>query len=103
MQWYKAILSFSLILLSLVPSAEGWLGGACKDEIEIQNSSESNHQDEERDSCAPFCACACCRVPLSSVLVTYKAIGKNPSVTFKEEVVLNDSIVLFKIWQPPKA
>ncbi|HAO45399.1 MAG TPA: hypothetical protein DCQ97_00630, partial [Chitinophagaceae bacterium] len=64
-----------------------------------------NHQDEE-ESCAPFCNCACCGHIVTSNFNSLKITAVKPVVS-KRQACFYNSITLpsdhfGNIWQPPR-
>lgn len=102
MQWSKTFMALLILFFSLMPCAEGWEEDNCANENGIHAESEPIDSHEETDTCTPFCACACCHIPLTSTYVFLEMPENNPPVDFIVEVSGSITPPLFEIWQPPK-
>jgi hypothetical protein len=102
MNFFKIILAFYIVALSLVPCSDGI--GKGHDEIaNIENStpSDADHPDHA-ESCTPFCNCTCCGLALltsgdnfSFEIQTFSPI----EFFYKNGTALSLS---YSIWLPPK-
>jgi len=70
---------------------------------EISPSAIKTHGDIHKDSCTPFCQCACCATPsiaqLCYAINFLYPIHLNPSTEHLPGEILNVSL---NIWQPPQ-
>jgi hypothetical protein len=102
MQWSKTFMAFLILFFSLTPCAEGWEEDNCANESGIHAESEPIDSHEEGDYCTPFCACACCHIPITSIYVFLEMPKKGAPIDFMVEVSESIAAPLFKIRQPPK-
>ncbi|GEP96588.1 hypothetical protein CCY01nite_28480 [Chitinophaga cymbidii] len=93
-----AIMSLSLNAFSCMDGMAGHTGKA----YEQAQHDDSNHQDHT-DLCSPFCACACCSVP---VVVSPVFLVPTPVLIFTAEYnslpFPSTTDVPFSVWQPPQ-
>ncbi|WP_323757849.1 hypothetical protein [Roseivirga sp.] len=102
MQWSKTFMALLILFFSLTPCAEGWGEDNCANESGIHAESEPIDSHQEADTCTPFCACACCHIPLITVYVFPKMPENDPPGDFLVEVSGSITPPLFEIWHPPK-
>ncbi|MGW8121414.1 hypothetical protein ACV07N_02045 [Roseivirga echinicomitans] len=102
MMWSKTFMALLILFFSLTPCAEGWEKDDCSSENGIHAESEPIDSHEEAETCTPFCACACCHIPLTSTLVFLEMPESDPPVDFLVEVSGSIAPPVFDIWQPPK-
>jgi hypothetical protein len=102
MQWSKTIMAFLILFFSLSPCAEAWEADNCSNENRIHAQAEPINSPQEADTCTPFCACACCHIPLSSVYFFLEIPESDPPVDFLVEVSGSVTPPHVEIWQPPK-
>lgn len=86
-----------------MPCAEGWLEDNCTEETAQLETCENQESENDTDTCTPFCACACCRVPLSSIHTLNQSATEPLLEPFLTEVSTNGTVVFFEIWEPPKS
>ncbi|OFX27961.1 MAG: hypothetical protein A2X08_15710 [Bacteroidetes bacterium GWA2_32_17] len=67
------------------------------------NSANHNHNEQDCNSCSPFCTCNCCHV---STIISFNAIiNKASTIPVLINVIYKESFIkdiFFTIWQPPK-
>lgn len=95
-------MAFLILLFSLTPCAEGWGEDNCANEKGVHSEAEPIDSHEETDTCTPFCACACCHIPLTSAYAFLEMPENDPPIDFLVEVSESITPPLFEIWQPPK-
>ena len=104
MSLLNIIFPFYFLLLTCLPCADN-----CKNEIQpILSSLSTNtihtHNDTEKESCSPFCFCACCGIQINQLNL--------PQVCFQNCIFISNpncsiykfsfQTVFYNIWQPPQ-
>jgi len=93
-----------VLALAVVPCNET---GVCQEEgtIHTEMSAETDtHEEENPDSCTPFCICTCCsthlKISTASALVAKDRTHNSQFISFYVE---RPSLTYrFGIWQPPR-
>ena len=101
MQRLLALLLLVVFCSGFSPCADEPIGVACEDGVDLPCNHEDDDHNEE-DDCSPFCACACCSVPVNTNV--YQTIITEPLLP-QLAVLSPESLCSspdFDIWQPPK-
>ena len=103
MRFFITIFSMYIMALAMMPCTDAV---TCENEKSATASSHHDHGDDEKDSCSPFCVCACCGVAgvlFSSPKLFFTKSKKvhTPALvsTYNSEFL---STYYYTFWQPPK-
>jgi len=65
MRIFAFILSFYIIALSIVPCTDGIPQSSNHSDIEVSAAEHDHNHSDHKDSCTPFCVCACCGIMIT--------------------------------------
>lgn len=96
------ILSFLVLVLTLVPCIDQPMDNTLlKNEI-TQSTNSSNHQDET-DHCSPFCTCQCCQTNSNISEITTTTPIVEFQISYNEHSSNFLSFNFFDFFIPPKS
>jgi hypothetical protein len=106
MKWFQTIWAFYVLMLSVMPCADGYAAGH-EEAISSERAASvpDHHKGDGHDLCSPFCQCKCCGttwIALDERLEAYPQTVKEA-----RNVVIDDKFYFIlsyhgSIWQPPK-
>ena len=100
----RVVALFMLVLLcsGFTPCADELLEDCCQEESSQAHQQEAEDHEEEGDDCSPFCACACCQVPIVSLTPIVATSPSQITADFTFIPIEQGLNPNFDIWQPPK-
>ena len=103
MKLFTLLFNIYLLALSFFPCAD--MDSCVETNSVLITSIENNKEDhKEKESCTPFCICACCAVPIINQTAILEINTKQEffSVKYASININYPSQSLARIWQPPK-
>lgn len=104
MTWLKLIFPFYILLLACLPCADYCSNNESQSHTTTINKQTHEHNDTEKESCSPFCFCACCGTQIHFPQLPQISFQKQSFSTSPKHSIYKFSFqtVFYNIWQPPQ-